>query len=230
MSREYTQAAWEFNFSGKNRAVKKLVMLNLADRANSDGVCFPSVAKICEDTQLDRRTVMSVITGFIDDGLIEDTKERKGLTKQVRVLKILLLKPEKEIKTQRKTNTQAFYGTSSTITGTTVPEQSNVAVKQPQMSSKGMAKCFEEQGKNRDNVVRGGMPDVLKRQIKTKTEEHVVDPIQMNEEDREQIKLSDHLASESLNSISVFNRIPNVDILEKQRMMKEQVLTYKEDW
>ena len=89
MSVNATRFAWEYDFSKcAKRSAKRLVLLSLADRANKDNICFPSVARICEDTCLDRKTVLNTINDLISLGIITDTGERKGATKQVRVLKI----------------------------------------------------------------------------------------------------------------------------------------------
>lgn len=88
MSVEATRYVWELDLSKyTKRSAKRLVLLALADRANKEGTCFPSVARICEDTCMDRKTVMSTITDLISIGIIEDTGSRKGATMQVRVLK-----------------------------------------------------------------------------------------------------------------------------------------------
>ncbi|MEG0906814.1 MAG: helix-turn-helix domain-containing protein, partial [Cellulosilyticaceae bacterium] len=62
--------------------------MSLADRANKENECFPSVARVCEDTCLDRKTVLNTINDLISLGIISDTGDRKGATRQVRVLKI----------------------------------------------------------------------------------------------------------------------------------------------
>lgn len=89
MSVEATRFAWEVNLSEyKKRSTKRLVLLALADRANKEGICFPSVARISEDTCLDRKTIMSTIQDLISMNLLVDTGERKGATMQVRVLQV----------------------------------------------------------------------------------------------------------------------------------------------
>ena len=94
MSVNATRFAWECDLSKTTkRSAKRLVLLALADRANNDGVCFPSIARICQDTCLDRKTAMNTINDLIELGLIEDTGEKKGATKQVRVLKFVSLNP-----------------------------------------------------------------------------------------------------------------------------------------
>lgn len=89
MSVNATRFAWEYNLSKTTkRSAKRLVLLALADRANKENTCFPSIARIVKDTCMDRKTVMNTIKDLIDLGVISDTGERKGGTNQVRVLKI----------------------------------------------------------------------------------------------------------------------------------------------
>lgn len=89
MSLDATKWAWVVQFperkSGSLKALKRLVLLSLADRAGEDHTCFPSISRLRDDTTLDRKTVLKIIAELIEDGLIEDTGERKGVTKQVKV-------------------------------------------------------------------------------------------------------------------------------------------------
>lgn len=171
MSFKYTKSVWNFSFNGKNRAIKKLIMLNLADRAGDDGLCFPSVAKIAEDTLLDRRTIMTAITSMIEDGLLEDTKMRKGQTKQVRVLRILIdVEDDNKSLSEHRSNKKDDSGTVVPHTHKTKPYHAKNTLKSNVYSgvSESMKKSFEEQGKPRDNVVKGGVPESLKHLLKRK--------------------------------------------------------------
>ena len=95
MSVNATRFAWECDLSKTNkRSAKRLVLLALADRANKENTCFPSIARVVKDTGMDRKTVMNTINDLITLGLISDTGERKGGTNQVRVLKINVVKQE----------------------------------------------------------------------------------------------------------------------------------------
>ena len=89
MSVNATRFAWECDLSKTTkRSAKRLVLLALADRANKENTCFPSIARVVKDTGMDRKTVMNTINDLITMGLVLDTGERKGGTNQVRVLKI----------------------------------------------------------------------------------------------------------------------------------------------
>ena len=89
MSVNATRFAWECDLSKTTkRSAKRLVLLALADRANKENTCFPSIARVVKDTGMDRKTVMNTINDLITLGLVSDTGDRKGGTNQVRVLKI----------------------------------------------------------------------------------------------------------------------------------------------
>ena len=89
MSVNATRFAWECDLSKTTkRSAKRLVLLALADRANKENTCFPSIARVVKDTGMDRKTVMNTINDLIEMGLVLDTGDRKGGTNQVRVLKI----------------------------------------------------------------------------------------------------------------------------------------------
>lgn len=95
MSVNATRFAWECDLSKTTkRSAKRLVLLALADRANKENTCFPSIARVVKDTGMDRKTVMNTINDLITLGLVLDTGERKGGTNQVRVLKINVDKQE----------------------------------------------------------------------------------------------------------------------------------------
>ena len=53
----------------------KIVYMNLKDRADKDGKCFPSVRRIAKDTSLSVSTVKRAIADLISYGYIE--KERR---------------------------------------------------------------------------------------------------------------------------------------------------------
>ncbi|MFN4367283.1 MAG: helix-turn-helix domain-containing protein [Acinetobacter sp.] len=93
MSLDATTWAWKVRQKqkpgGSTKPLKRLVLLSLADRAGEDHCAYPSVARLVEDTEMDRKTVLKIIDELIQDGLIEDTGERKGRTKQVKVYRLI---------------------------------------------------------------------------------------------------------------------------------------------
>lgn len=66
-------AVWPLQMS----PVHKSVLVSLADNANDEGVCWPSVATICERTCLSRRSVQGAINSLIEAGFLVAT-ERDG--------------------------------------------------------------------------------------------------------------------------------------------------------
>lgn len=103
MSLDATNWAWRVQFKerkgGSLKPLKRLVLLSLADRAGEDHTCYPSVKRLEEDTNLDRKTVMKIIAELIEDGLIQDTGERKGRTRQVKVYHLIGVKGRETIPT-----------------------------------------------------------------------------------------------------------------------------------
>lgn len=57
---------------------------------NEEGLCFPCVQTLCDYTCLDRKTVLECLADLSTGGWIEDTGERKGITKQIKVFKLKL--------------------------------------------------------------------------------------------------------------------------------------------
>lgn len=99
MSRAATDWAWGLEI----KASQKLLMLSLADRADELHCCYPSIQRLVKDTGMDRKTIGKWINQMIEDGFISDTGERKGKTKQVRVLRLNI-----EVKESQKRNSTKF--------------------------------------------------------------------------------------------------------------------------
>ncbi|MCU4521088.1 helix-turn-helix domain-containing protein [Acinetobacter schindleri] len=85
MSIDATRWAWT---APVNNSSQRLVLLSLADRAGEEHTAWPSIERLAKDTVLDKKTVQKVILELINLGLVEDTGERTGPTKRVRVLKL----------------------------------------------------------------------------------------------------------------------------------------------
>lgn len=93
MSLDATIWAWKKKFTqvkgGPSPASMKLVLLSMADRADEQHCCYPSTNRLAEDCQINKKTLFKVIDALIGDGLIFDTGERKGKTKQVIVYRLI---------------------------------------------------------------------------------------------------------------------------------------------
>jgi pyocin large subunit-like protein len=73
----------------------KVVLFGLAYCANDTTLlAFPSVAALVEFASLERKRVMSSLARLAGGGWIEDTGERIGATKQVKVWRLVLDRKE----------------------------------------------------------------------------------------------------------------------------------------
>lgn len=103
MSLDATNWAWRTRQKQKKggalKPLKKLVLLSLSDRAGEDHQAYPSMSRLVEDTEMDRKTVLKIIDELIEDGLIIDTGERKGRTKQVKVYQLMGINGRESIPT-----------------------------------------------------------------------------------------------------------------------------------
>lgn len=86
MSVDATRWAW---LQSEIKPTAKLVLLSLADRAGETHECYPSIKRLCEDTNLDRKTVIRSLKALCDCGLMMDTGKRKGFTGQVVVYRLV---------------------------------------------------------------------------------------------------------------------------------------------
>lgn len=66
----------------------KFVLVSLADYANEEGEAYPSVQTLCNKTCQDRKTVLSNLKKLVERGIIFDTGDRKGRTKQIPVFRL----------------------------------------------------------------------------------------------------------------------------------------------
>ena len=69
-------------------ATDKYLLIMLANYANSDGECYPSIERISEDTAMDRKTVMRCFANLIELGLIVDTGKRVGSRGNTKVVRL----------------------------------------------------------------------------------------------------------------------------------------------
>ena len=67
MSKAYRDAAWR----SKLKPERKVVLLYLAERADDDGICWPSMAMIAEACQITQRGAEKIVAAFLSEGLIE---------------------------------------------------------------------------------------------------------------------------------------------------------------
>lgn len=78
---------WAFDQQVKPAAAK-FVLVALSNNANMHGHVWPSIETLCRRTCLERKTVMKSIDWLEELGLLIDTGERRGATKQIKVYKL----------------------------------------------------------------------------------------------------------------------------------------------
>ena len=98
MSIDATRRAWSAPVKNSSQ---RLVLLSIADRAGENHTAWPSIERLAADTVLDKKTVQKVILELIESGLIADTGERVGVTKRVRVLKLIGVSDRHELTQNR---------------------------------------------------------------------------------------------------------------------------------
>lgn len=128
---------WALNLK-MDRSSEKFVLVALANCANSDGICWPSILYLCEATCQDRKTVIANIGRLIENGFICDTYERRGKTKQVLVYQLVINKQcQKRNSTEKGTvpnfppNSTVFPVKESRFSSETVPKTGHGTVKEP---------------------------------------------------------------------------------------------------
>lgn len=91
-------------------AADKLILIAYAERCNDEtGCAYPSLAWLEEFSSLDRKTVVKSIKRLCSAKLIEDTGERAGRTKQVKIYRVLFGTVPKTEPPQKR-NSSVFPG------------------------------------------------------------------------------------------------------------------------
>ena len=95
---------WVWHLAGINEAHEKLVLLALDDNTNDNWEAWPSLDMIARKTSQDRRTVWRVLKRLKKSGWIEDTGERKGRTKSIKVYRLLSRDSDAPINEENRDN------------------------------------------------------------------------------------------------------------------------------
>ncbi|WP_336022275.1 helix-turn-helix domain-containing protein [Acinetobacter lwoffii] len=161
MSLDATTWAWKVRQKqkpgGSTKPLKRLVLLSLADRAGEDHCAYPSIARLVEDTEMDRKTVLKIIDELIQDGLIEDTGERKGRTKQVKVYRLVGVNGRETVPTMESfdAETEDLKGTNIGTVPTTEQFQCSAERvptfrgKSPNVGTRNLSKNLSIESKNK---------------------------------------------------------------------------------
>jgi pyocin large subunit-like protein len=67
----------------------KFVLMVMANCANSDGICWPSIGYLSDATGQDRKTVIENIKRLVNDAFIIDTGKNGGRTKSVPIYRLI---------------------------------------------------------------------------------------------------------------------------------------------
>lgn len=87
MSVEATLATWRLPKS-KVTSSEKLLLLACANRAGESHECWPSIKRLCADTGMDRKTIITVRQSVIDKKLLNYTGSFKGRSGQIPVMQL----------------------------------------------------------------------------------------------------------------------------------------------
>ena len=118
MSLEATLATWELS-KKQVSSHEKYLLLSLARRAGEDHTCWPSVQRMCDDTGLDRKTVISLRQDLIDKKIIKYTGEMKGRSGQIKVMQLpYVYEWEQKRNSPRLNDKDDFYVVTSPKNGT----------------------------------------------------------------------------------------------------------------
>jgi DNA-binding transcriptional regulator YhcF (GntR family) len=104
MSIDATRWAWKQVIKP---AAAKFVLLSMADRADENHRCYPSIKRLSDDTCLNRKQVMKAIEVLIENGLISAKKESGKVTIYT------LIGVQNRHENGDKTSTQSGTGTST---------------------------------------------------------------------------------------------------------------------
>jgi len=87
MSVEATLATWRLT-KKQVTSTEKLFLLSCANRAGESHECWPSIKRLCADTGMDRKTIISVRQSAIDKGLLAYTGSFRGRSGQIPVMQL----------------------------------------------------------------------------------------------------------------------------------------------
>ncbi|HFF5099586.1 TPA: helix-turn-helix domain-containing protein, partial [Acinetobacter baumannii] len=161
MSLDATVWAWKTRqkqkVGGALKPLKKLLLLSLADRAGETHECYPSIARLVDDTEMDRKTVLKIIDELIEDGFIIDTGKREGKTKQVKVYLLIGVKGRETVPTKVHFDTENddLNSTNNGTVPTTEQFQQfhervpTIPLNSPNVGTRNLSKNLSEESKNK---------------------------------------------------------------------------------
>lgn len=81
----------------------KFLLVAMANYADENGICYPSVRRLTEDTEQDRKTILKHIAKLESIHLLEDTNRRCGQTHSVPIYRLLISSPKSGTATTKPT-------------------------------------------------------------------------------------------------------------------------------
>lgn len=102
----FVALAWASKYRAESAAIK-LVLLAFADRHNEEtGCAYPSIKWLCEFSSLNRKTVIAAIDKLEAAGVLTDSGERTGDTKQIKVYRLHIETVPKTEPSQKRNSTE----------------------------------------------------------------------------------------------------------------------------
>lgn len=108
---------WAFKQKAKC-AQDKFILVALAERANEDFECWPSVKRLHHDTQLNRKTIIKCLDRLEQCGFIADTGERRGKTASVKIYRLVGAIGREESSTKSGTASKAINAAKKATSST----------------------------------------------------------------------------------------------------------------
>ena len=95
--------AWAWALKVGSSSIKS-ILIALTERANKSLVAYPSIACLCDMTELNRKTVIAGLSALVEMGLIEDTGIRAGSTHQIIAYRIMVGNSPKNVTIKNRSN------------------------------------------------------------------------------------------------------------------------------
>jgi hypothetical protein len=171
-----------------NSAAEKLMLLAYAECHNEEsGWAYPSIAWLCEFSSLNRKTVITAVARLEQAGLLTDSGERKGRTKQLKVYTVNVGKeylkrnssetgtvPKTDAKQSQKRDTEPLTEPSSP----TIATQSTESVREEvdQLSPVHVVEAWNATAQELGlPSIRGPLSPERRRKLKARIRDHPLD-------------------------------------------------------
>lgn len=169
-----------------NSAAEKLMLLAYAECHNEEtGCAYPSIAWLCEFSSLNRKTVIAAVARLETAGLLGDSGERKGRTKQLKVYTVNVGKeylkrngsetgtvPKTAAKQSQKRDTEPLTEPSSP----TIATQSTESVREDRLSPVEVVEAWNATaGQLGLPSIRGPLSPERRRKLNARIRDHTID-------------------------------------------------------